>query len=302
MKIRINYFLSQITILESDVLKEVMITADSTCDLPNYLIEKNNITILPLSILLGDKSYSDGVDIFPRDIYAYVNKTGDLPKTAAVTPAQYNTVFKEFTEQGKAVVHLGLSSAISSSYQNACIAAAEFEDVYCIDSKSLCTAMGLLVLKACDFREKGFDAKKIYNRVNSLVPKVSTTFVLNNLEYLHKGGRCSGVAKFSANVLGIKPSIAVDENGRLDVAKKYRGKIDLVYKQYISDSLKDVNKFDPARVVIANSGDINPEIISFAKGVIEGKNKFTEVITADAGCTISSHCGPKTLAIFYIKK
>ena len=302
MKIRINYFLSQITILESDVLKEVMITADSTCDLPNYLIEKNNITILPLSILLGDKSYSDGVDIFPRDIYAYVNKTGDLPKTAAVTPAQYNTVFKEFTEQGKAVVHIGLSSAISSSYQNACIAAAEFEDVYCIDSKSLCTAMGLLVLKACDFREKGFDAKKIYNRVNSLVPKVSTTFVLNNLEYLHKGGRCSGVAKFSANVLGIKPSIAGDENGRLDVAKKYRGKIDLVYKQYISDSLKDVNKFDPARVVIANSGDINPEIISFAKGVIEGKNKFTEVITADAGCTISSHCGPKTLAIFYIKK
>ncbi len=302
MKIRINYFLPQITILESDVLKEVMITADSTCDLPDYLIEKNNITILPLSILLGDKSYSDGVDIFPRDIYAYVNKTGDLPKTAAVTPAQYNTVFKEFTEQGKAVVHIGLSSAISSSYQNACIAAAEFEDVYCIDSKSLCTAMGLLVLKACDFREKGFDAKKIYNRVNSLVPKVSTTFVLNNLEYLHKGGRCSGVAKFSANVLGIKPSIAVDENGRLDVAKKYRGKIDLVYKQYISDSLKDVNKFDPARVVIANSGDINPEIISFAKGVIEGKNKFTEVITADAGCTISSHCGPKTLAIFYIKK
>lgn len=302
VKIRINYFLPQITILESDVLKEIMITADSTCDLPNYLIEKNNITILPLSILLGDKSYSDGVDIFPRDIYAYVNKTGDLPKTAAVTPAQYNTVFKEFTEQGKAVVHIGLSSAISSSYQNACIAAAEFEDVYCIDSKSLCTAMGLLVLKACDFREKGFDAKKIYNRVNSLVPKVSTTFVLNNLEYLHKGGRCSGVAKFSANVLGIKPSIAVDENGRLDVAKKYRGKIDLVYKQYISDSLKDVNKFDPARVVIANSGDINPEIISFAKGVIEGKNKFTEVITADAGCTISSHCGPKTLAIFYIKK
>ena len=302
VKIRINYFLPQITILESDVLKEVMITADSTSDLPNYLIEKNNITILPLSILLGDKSYSDGVDIFPRDIYAYVNKTGDLPKTAAVTPAQYNTVFKEFTEQGKAVVHIGLSSAISSSYQNACIAAAEFEDVYCIDSKSLCTAMGLLVLKACDFREKGFDAKKIYNRVNSLVPKVSTTFVLNNLEYLHKGGRCSGVAKFSANVLGIKPSIAVDENGRLDVAKKYRGKIDLVYKQYISDSLKDVNKFDPARVVIANRGDINPEIISFAKGVIEGKNKFTEVITADAGCTISSHCGPKTLAIFYIKK
>lgn len=138
-----------------------MITADSTCDLPDYLIEKNNITILPLSILLGDKSYSDGVDIFPRDIYEYVNKTGDLPKTAAVTPAQYMEVFKNFTEQGKAVVHIGLSSAISSSYQNACIAASEFDDVYCIDSKSLCTAMGLLVLKACDFEQRDLMQKNI---------------------------------------------------------------------------------------------------------------------------------------------
>jgi DegV family protein with EDD domain len=283
-------------------MKEIMITADSTCDLPKHLIKKNNITIIPLSILLGENSYYDGVDIFPKDIYDYVEKTGDLPKTSAVTPAQYYSIFEKYTSEGKAVVHIGLSSAISSSYQNACIASSDFDDVYCIDSKSLCTAMGLLVLKACDFRDKGFDAKKIYHRVNSLVPKVSATFVLNNLEFLHKGGRCSGVAKFSANVLGIKPSIAVDSEGKLDVAKKYRGKIELVYKQYINDCLSDVNKIDPARIVIANSGDVSPEIISFAKGVIEGKNKFAEVITADAGCTISSHCGPKTLAIFYIKK
>ena len=285
-----------------DFLKEVMITADSTCDLPKELIEKYNITITPLSVLLGENSYLDGIDIFPNDIYDYVAKTGILPKTAAVTPAQYYSVFEQYTKEGKAVVHIGLSSAISSSYQNACIAASDFDDVYCIDSKSLCTAMGLLVLKACDFREKGFDAKKIYNRVNSLVSKVSTTFVLNDLEYLHKGGRCSGVAKFSANVLGIKPSIAVDGEGKLDVAKKYRGKIDIVYKQYINDCLKDIKGIDTSRIVIANSGDIDPEIISFAKGVIDGKGKFGEIILADAGCTISSHCGPKTLAIFYIKK
>lgn len=284
-------------------MKDVVITADSTCDLPSHIIKENNIVITPLSILLGENSYLDGVDVFPNDIYDYVAKTGDLPKTAAVTPAQYYALFEEITSQGKAVVHIGLSSAISSSYQNACIAASEFEDVYCIDSKSLCTAMGLLVLKACDFRAKGFDAKKISNRVNSIVPKVSATFVLNNLEYLHKGGRCSSVAKFSANILGIKPSIAVDpQTGALDVAKKYRGKMDVVYKQYINDCLKDINKIDPSRIVIANSGDISPDIISFAKGVIEGKNKFAQVITADAGCTISSHCGPKTLAIFYIKK
>ena len=138
-------------------LKEVVITADSTCDLPDYLIKKNNITIVPLSVLLGDKSYYDGVDVFPKDIYDYVDKTGILPKTAAVTPAQYYSIFEKFSEEGKAVVHIGLSSAISSSFQNACIAASEFDDVYCVDSKSLCTAMGLLVLKACDFRDKGFD-------------------------------------------------------------------------------------------------------------------------------------------------
>ncbi len=283
-------------------MKEVFITADSTCDLPDNYIKKNNITIIPLSILLGENSYYDGVDVFPDDIYKYVDKTGVLPKTAAVTPAQYYSVFEKLSGEGKAVVHIGLSSAISSSYQNACIAASEFDDIYCIDSKSLCTAMGLLVLKACDLREKGFDAKKIYHRVCSLVPKVSTTFVLSDLEYLHKGGRCSAVTKFSANVLNIKPSIAVDSEGKLDVAKKYRGKMDSVYKQYINDCLQDSNKIDSSRIVIANSGGIDPEILSFAKGAVEGKNRFEEVITARAGCTISSHCGPKTLAIFYIKK
>lgn len=284
-------------------MKDVIITADSTCDLPSQFIEQNNIIILPLSVLLGDKSYYDGIDVFPKDIYAYVEKTGILPKTSAVTPAQYYEVFEKAHKEGKAVVHIGLSSAISSSYQNACIAAGEFDDIYCIDSKSLCTAMGLLVLKACDFRAKGFDAKKIAHRVNALVPKVSTTFVLDNLEYLHKGGRCSAVTKFSANILGIKPSIAVDPaTGTLDVAKKYRGKMDVVYKQYINDCLRDINKIDTSRIVIANSGGISPDIISFAKGVIEGKAKFGEIILADAKCTISSHCGPRTLAIFYIKK
>jgi DegV family protein with EDD domain len=212
-------------------------------------------------------------------------------------------VFSKAVEQGKKVVHIGLSSAISSSFQNACVAAAELDGVYCVDSKSLCTAMGLLVLKACDFRDKGMDAKKIADKVTTLVPKVSATFVLNSLEYLHKGGRCSGVARFGANVLGIKPSIAVDNStGKLDVAKKYRGRMDIVYKQYVNDQLENINKIDTSRIVIANSGGLEGETLAFAKGVIEGKGKFEHIINADAGCTISSHCGPKTLAIFYIKK
>lgn len=284
-------------------IKNVAITADSTCDLPSELIEKNNITIFPLSILLGEESFLDGVDVMPKDIYAHVNNGGNLPKTSAVPPSKYAEVFEDLTSQGYKVVHIGLSSAISSSYQNACVAASDYDNVYCVDSKSLCTAMGLLVLKACDYRDKGMDAKRIADKVTKLVPKLSTTFILESLEYLHKGGRCSGVAKFGANVLGIKPSIAVDSaTGSLDVAKKYRGKIDMVYKQYINDQLSEVNKIDPQRIVVANSGGVSPEVLAFSKGLIEGKDRFEQIIFADAGCTISSHCGPKTLAIFYIRK
>ncbi len=281
---------------------DIIITADSTCDLPDYLVQENDIVILPLSILLGENSYLDGIEIHPKDIYEHVAKTGELPKTAAVTPQQYTDVFKQITDDGKAVVHIGLSSAISSSYQNAVVAASEFDNVYCVDSKSLCTGMGLLVLKACDLRNKKFDAKKIARRLEGLVSKVHTTFVLDSLEYLHKGGRCSAVARFGANVLGLKPSIAVStETGRLDVAKKYRGKIDIVYKQYISDCLQNSNKIDKTRVVIANSGGVNPDIIAYAKGIAEGRG-FKQIITADAGCTISSHCGPKTLAVFFMEE
>lgn len=284
-------------------VKDIAITTDSTCDLPQRFIDENDITVVPLTVLLGDTVYRDGVDIKPDDVYSFVEKTGKLPKTSAVTPAEYFEVFKQLTDEGKKVVHIGFSSGLSSSFQNACVAASEFDNVFCVDSKTLCTAQGLLVLKACDYREKGMDAKKIADRVTKLVPKVSATFVLDGLEYLHKGGRCSSVARFGANVLGIKPSIAVDnQTGKLEVSKKYRGKTEIVYKQYIADRMNEIKRIQPDRVVIAESGGVSSQIIAFAKGVIEGKDRFNQVIVADAGCTISSHCGPKTFAIFYIKK
>lgn len=284
-------------------VKDIAITTDSTCDLPQRFIDENDITVVPLTVLLDDTVYRDGVDIKPDDVYSFVEKTGKLPKTSAVTPAEYFEVFKQLTDEGKKVVHIGFSSGLSSSFQNACVAASEFDNVFCVDSKTLCTAQGLLVLKACDYREKGMDAKKIADRVTKLVPKVSATFVLDGLEYLHKGGRCSSVARFGANVLGIKPSIAVDnQTGKLEVSKKYRGKTEIVYKQYIADRMNEIKRIQPDRVVIAESGGVSSQIIAFAKGVIEGKDKFNQVIVADAGCTISSHCGPKTFAIFYIKK
>ncbi len=281
---------------------EVVITADSTCDLPDYLVKDKGIIVFPLSILLGTNSYLDGVEIHAADVYEYVKKTGELPKTSAVTPAQYEAVFAEAASRGAAVVHIGLSSAISSSFQNACAASERFENVYCIDSKSLCTGMGLLVLRACDLRESGFEAKQIAARISALVPKVRTTFVLDTLEYLHKGGRCSGIARFGANVLGLKPSIAVStETGTLGVAKKYRGKMDAVYKQYVSDCLSSEKTADKSRIVIANSGSVDSNVIEYAKTAAQ-KCGFREIITAQAGCTISSHCGPGTLAVFYMEK
>lgn len=289
--------------ITDNITKEVVITADSTCDLPKHIVEKNQIIITPLSILLDDDSYTDGVDVSPKDIYEYVGKTSVLPKTAAVTPNYYMDLFKQLTDAGKQVVHIGLSSGISSSFHNAAIAAEEFDNVYCVDSKSLCTGMGLLVLKACDYRDAGNDARKVSLMVSNLVSKVSTTFIVDNLEYLHKGGRCSGVAKFGANVLGIKPSIAVDtDTGKLDVAKKYRGKSDAVYKQYVTDCLRYVDDIDTSRIVIANSGKIEQKTLDYVKGLVSATADFGEIIEADAGCTISSHCGPKTLAIFYIRK
>ena len=281
----------------------VVITADSTCDLPKEIIKSRNILITPLSILLGGESYFDGVEITRDDIYTHVLKTGEMPKTAAVPPASYYDVFSNAQQQGNSVVHISLSSAVSSSYQNAVAAASDFKNVYVVDSKNLCGGMGLLVLKACDLRDKGFEAKKIFNRIQALVPKIHSTFVLDNLVYLYKGGRCSAVAKFGANVLGIKPVIGVDSAaGSMDVVKKYRGKIENVYRQYVNDTFANAAKMDTDRIIIADSGGVSGEIIAFAKGVANGKADFKEIITADAGCTISSHCGPKTFAVFYMKK
>ena len=146
------------------------------------------------------------------------------------------------------------------------------------------------------------DARRIAAKVSRLVPKVSSTFVLSDLEYLYKGGRCSGVARFGANVLGIKPSIAVTPEGSLEVSKKYRGKIDSVYRQYVTDRLLDLKRMDTGRIVLADSGGVAPDTLAFLRGVISGKTGCKELILADAGCTISSHCGPGTLAVFYLQK
>ncbi|MCC8022752.1 MAG: DegV family protein [Clostridiales bacterium] len=282
--------------------QEIVITADSTCDIPSYIIKRYQIEITPLTILLGNQNYRDGVDIAPDDIYSYVDQTGVLPKTAAVTPAEYGEVFRRHVEAGKAVVHINLSSAISSTYQNARIAASEFDSVYVVDSKNLCTGLGLLVLHACDLREAGRSAAQIAEELELVKGKINTSFVLDTLEYLHKGGRCSGVAKLGANLLGLKPSIVMDiAEGTLSVGKKYRGRIDQVYQSYARDRLAHPERIDRRRIVIAHSGVSQAQIDS-VRQVVNEAGLFQEIIIARAGCTITSHCGPNTLAVFFMEK
>ena len=280
----------------------IKISADSTCDLSPELIETYNIGITPLYIEKGGQNCRDGMDITPQEIFDYVRSGKGVCRTAAVNVGDYTAFFKKCRENYDAVIHFNISSDFSSCYQNACTAAADLDNVYCIDSKNLCMGMGLLVLRACDLRDSGMDARRIAAKVSRLVPKVSSSFVLSDLEYLYKGGRCSGVARFGANVLGIKPSIAVTPEGSLEVSKKYRGKIDSVYRQYVTDRLLDLKRMDTGRIVLADSGGVAPDTLAFLRGVISGKTGCKELILADAGCTISSHCGPGTLAVFYLQK
>lgn len=282
--------------------KNVIITADSTCDLSKETVEKRNIVITPLTILLGDESHVDGVDIQPDDIYEYVEKYGILPKTSAITPIQYNDVFKKYTDMDCEIVHIGLSSAISSSYQNAKMVAESFDGVYTVDSKSLCSGMGLLVLKACDMRDEGMSAAEIAEKLKEYQKKISCTFVIDTLQYLYHGGRCSRLTMFGANVLNIKPSIAVNnETGELAVSKKYKGKTESVYMQYAEHVMENVENMDKKRIFIGHSG-VSQEIIQKIYDLVKSKADFEEILVIRAGCTISSHCGPGTLTIMYMEK
>ena len=278
----------------------IIITSDSTSDLSPALRERYNIKTIPLGVNLGDKTYFDGVDITPDDIYEYHKKTGELPKTTAANVGDCIDFFKSFTDEGKTVIHFSISSEMSSTYNNACLAANEFENVYVIDSKNLSTGSGLLVVAAAEMVASGMEADQIVEKINQLIPCVDASFVIDNLEYLHKGGRCSAVAMLGANLLKLKPCIEV-KNGKMDVGKKYRGKYGEVLKQYVVERIGDATNIDLDRVFVTHAGcdtDIVDQIIDLVKQTAP----FKEVFLTRAGCTISSHCGANTLGVLFIRK
>lgn len=280
--------------------KKVIITRDSTSDLTPEILNKFNIQTLALGITLGDKVYRDGIEIDPDFIYKYHDEHGILPKTSAANVAETIDFFRPFVEDGYAIIHFTISSKMSSTFQNALIAAEEFEDVYVIDTANLSTGEGLLIVKAAEMAAAGVEAKKIYETVNALVPYVDASFVIDNLEYLHKGGRCSALAALGANLLKLKPCIQV-KDGKMDVFKKYRGKFLQTLQEYVNERLADYSDIDLDRVFVTHAG-CDPEVVEAIRALVAEKAPFKEIIVTRAGCTVSSHCGANTLGILYIKK
>ena len=279
----------------------VKIISDSTCDLSPELLKKYDIAVTPLFVTMNGKSGKDRIDITPDDIYDYVANTGKLPTTSAVNVADYAEVFKYWHDQGYSIVHFTISSEFSSTYQNACIAAQNFNNVFVVDSRNLSTGQGLLVLHGAEMAAKGHDAKEIFEHCTKLAKKVEASFVIDSLNYLYKGGRCSAVSALGANLLRLKPCIEVID-GKMDVGKKYRGKFEKVIIDYVTERLAGRDDIDKTRIFITHT-KCDPEVIkAVEEKVREICPDFGEFLETTAGCTITTHCGPNTLGILFIRK
>lgn len=280
--------------------KRIIISSDSTCDLSWELVERYQIKLLPMGVSLGDTIYRDGVDITPDEIYAHHEKTGQLPKTSAINMAENGDFFAEMTKDGSAVIHFTISSSMSATYNNARVAAEDFEDVYVIDSKNLSTGSGLLVIAAAEMAQQGMEPREIAQKVSELADCVDASFVVDNLEYLAKGGRCSAVAAFGANLLQLKPCIYV-KNGSMGVGKKYRGRFEKVLPMYVADRLINSEDICLDRVFVTHAG-CDPKVVDSVVEAVKNTLPFKEVIVTRAGCTVSAHCGANTLGVLFVRK
>ena len=265
---------------------KIKISADSTCDLSPELIERYHIGITPLYIIRGEETLRDGIDVHPQELYEYAKATGKLCKTAAVNVSDYLAYFAACREEYDAVIHFTISSDMSACYQNACIAAREFTNVYPVDARNLSTGIGHLVLDAADMAEQGMDAADIAAALEKKREKLDVSFVIDTLEYLKRGGRCSALVAMSANLLHLKPCIEV-KDGKMGVGRKYRGKLERCYVQYIEDRLKGRNDIDCHRIFITDSG-IDEATWRELERVVRACQPFEEVIHTQAGCTVSN--------------
>ncbi len=280
---------------------KIILSADSACDIGPELTEKFGVHFFPLHIQIASKTYMDGVEITAEELYTAYRKEGVLPKTAAVTPGQYIEHFAKWVDAGCEVIHISLGSALSSCYQNSLAAAKELGHVYVVDSASLSTGLGLLVVKAGEMIHRGMEAGEIAKKLEELRPKTRASFVLDTLEFMKAGGRCSAVAAFGANLLHLKPCIGVNnaKGGAMGVQKKYRGAIERVLPEYVYDQLAGREDLDLSRVFITHSGSPGSDI-DLVRAEIKKYAEFEETYVTSASCTISAHCGPRTLGVLFM--
>ena len=278
----------------------IKILADSTCDLPASITAEKNITLVPLTVVMNDKALKDGVDVTPAEIFAHVAAGGALCSTSAVSVGEYEDYFAKYAPQYDAIIVINLGSGFSASHQNARLAAGDFPNVYCVDSMNLSTGQGLVVLKAWELAQSGMDAAEIVDRLNALVPKVEASFLVDKLDYLVKGGRCSSAAALGANLLNLKPCIEV-RGGKMSVVKKYRGNYAKCLASYVLDRLANREDIDRSTLFVTQTvvSDVCNQAVLDA---VKECPAFDTVHETTAGCTISCHCGPGTLGVLFIRK
>lgn len=281
----------------------VKIISDSTCDLSQELLEKYDVSILPLHILLGEKEYCDGVDITPDEIYQWSDEQKTTPKTSAPALDMAMELLEPYVKEKRPVVCFSISEDMSTSANVMRMAARELEAeelVTVIDSASLSTGIGLLVLHAAEMAQDGKSAEEIRAEIEALKPKVRASFVVDTLLYLYRGGRCSGLAAMFGSALHLHPMIVV-ENGKMHSSKKYRGKLSKVILDYTKDLKPQMEQARTERVFITHSG-CSEEVVEKVRSYLEEQHIFNEILITRAGGVISSHCGPGTLGVLFIEK
>ena len=279
-------------------MAKIKVTCDSTCDLTKEIYDKYHITVLPLGISLGDELRFDSVNVRAQELYNYADTTGQLPTTSAVSVGEYEDCFRKYTSEGYTVIHINLSSEISSCYQNACIAAKSVGNTYVVDSRSLSTGSGHLALLAVELGAADYRPEEIVEALNEMKEQVDVSFVLHTLEYLHKGGRCSGIAAFGANLLHLRPEILVAD-GNMHVGKKYRGDMEKSILNYVRGRLEGKSGLQLDRIFVTHSG-VPKEIVEKVMTLVKQLQPFEQVIETVAGSTISSHCGPGCLGLAFL--
>ncbi len=278
-------------------MKNVVITADSAADLPRETAEKHGIEIMPMNVIIDGSEKKDGVNISAREIFDYVDKSGIIPKTSAVSPGEYTDFFEKFVRSGKSVVHLSFCSELSSTHRNARLAASALDNVFVIDTKNLAGGIALPAIKACGMRDEGMSAEEIADNITSILPSARVSYLLDSIDFLRRSGRCSAAAAFGANLLSIKPCAAMVD-GKIEVIKKYRGKGQAARLQYANEQLDKYNIIDYSLAFIYHSGIEKSELESIEKQL---KNKgFKQVITAFTGCMISLHSARGALGIHFL--